>query len=135
MKELSHNYHDWYILGISTDVNTEMIELEVVSDRLRSIIRFKGVKRCRIDNFTIGNIILDTEIFAGRRFTDSLISKTAFDKLFTLPNEVQYYKETINKIKNEIFSYVEISPSYGCSVMILFSDFEEVFLEGDETGI
>jgi hypothetical protein len=129
MKKLSRNYHDWNILRISSDVEVDILEFLVASDHLQSIIRFNGVKRCRVDNFTIGNIILDIEIFTGVMFTDSLIKRTAFDKLFSLPNESKFYEAIIDKINNESLSYVEISPSYGCFAMILFSDFEEISLD------
>ena len=129
MKKFSNNYHDWYILGISTDLDKDVLELMAGSESHRSLIRFNGVKRCRIDNFTIGNIVLDIEIFTGEMFTNSLIKRTAFDKLFSLPNELQFYESIIDKIYDETLSYVEISPSYGCSATILFSDFEEISLE------
>ena len=129
MKKFSKSYHDCYIIGVLTDPDEDVLELMIGCESRRSLIRFNGVKRCRIDNFTIGNILLDMEIFTGEDFSSSIIDKTAFQKLFYFPNELQFYKNIVDEIHTETLSYVEISPSYGCNAMILFSDFEEVQLE------
>ncbi len=125
MKVNLKNYHDWYIVGAKTDIEKDVLELLVGFENNRSLIRFSGVKRCRIDNFMIGNIMLDLYIYSGPGCKKKLKISKAFNSLFLVSKESVFYEKCLNSIVDEKLLYVEISPSYGCSAMIVCEEVEE----------
>jgi len=120
------NYHDWYLVGISTNIESDNLELKLASNKKHSLLRFRNVKRCLVNDFTIGNIVLDVTILSGNmKGIDQLIGSTSFVSLVgTEPNSL-YFKNMMAEIKKGALVYVEIAPSYGCSVQIICESIEE----------
>lgn len=120
------NYHDWYLVGISTDIQSDSLELKLVSNKEHSLLRFRNVKRCLVNNFTIGNIVLDVTILSGNmEGIDRLTGSASFISLIGTDPNSTYFKNMIDEIKNGNLVYVEIAPSYGCSVQVVCKSIEE----------
>lgn len=128
MSKIQKNYHDCYIIGLLTDLENDSLELKIKDDNGQFSIIFKGVKRCRVDNFVIGNIILDLKQFSGYSDAVKLKESDAFKSLFYLSQsekERDYFETLLGLVADEKLSYVEITPSYGCSAMIICNQIEE----------
>lgn len=120
------NYHDWYLTSVTTDIERYGLELRFVKDRQSSTVSFLGVRKCIVDNFTIGNIVLDVECFSGESSVESLLTDTAFKGLFYLPGEMSNFQKMIDELRQGLLTYVEIQPSYGCDVRIICEEIKEV---------
>ena len=114
------NYHDWYLVGISTDIKSDSLELKLVYKEEHSSLCFRNVKRCLINDFTIGNIVLDVTILSGNmEGVDRLTGSASFINLIGTDPNSTYFKNMIDEIRKGDLVYVEIAPSYGCSVQVI----------------
>lgn len=126
------SYHDSNIQGVITDIDNNSLDLIINDDNDSRLIRFLGVKKCRIDNFVIGNIILDIKLYSGFDDSAKLKDSTAFKSLFFISNNkksAEYFKKVLNKISDSKLSYIEIIPSYGCTAIIVCEKIAEIVLK------
>lgn len=126
------SYHDSRIQGVITDIDNDSLGLIINDENDSRLIRFLGVKKCRIDNFVIGNIILDVKLYSGFDDAEKLKDSTAFKSLFYISNSkksAEYFKKIVNEVSEGKLSYVEVIPSYGCTVIIVCEKITEVVLK------
>ena len=124
---LKKDYHDWYLLGVSTDVNNNIIDLVLANDHECSTLRCFGVERCVINDFTIGNIVLDVCLLSGEeKAVQSLNRRNDFEELVGTNRNTPYFDKVLDKIRLGDLVYVELSPSYGCSARIICQSAREI---------
>lgn len=124
---MMNEYHDWYILGLLTDVDKDTIDLSLGQNGKRSLLRFSNVRRCIFNNFTIGNIIFDIYFCTGDLGeAQALNSSKDFAELVGTNNDTVFFKELVRRIAEGDLYYVKIIPSYGCFAQIICEDIEEL---------
>ncbi len=126
MKNFSINYHDSYLVSISTDIRDNIIEILFTDGINNSTLRFLGVTQSELNSFTIGNIVLDIELFSGNSLTDSVINDQSFKNLLGVPKESSYYNKVVQNIREGHLIYVCINTSYGCHGAIICEQIEEI---------
>lgn len=77
--EKYESFHDWYILGVAADMDSQTVELQLLFDNRRDRVRllFKGATRCWINDFLIQNIICSVKVltdFSADEYTKALLS-------------------------------------------------------------
>ena len=118
MNKLVRNYHDWYLLGVNTDIKKHTLEITLGYAEERSVIIFQNVKHCLVDKFTIGNIVLDIYVYDRKIPIERIIDNGALNELLGVPKESTYFKKIIEGIEKGTLLYAEINPSYGCTATI-----------------
>ncbi|KML19703.1 MULTISPECIES: hypothetical protein [Burkholderia] len=78
--ERYESFHDWYLLGVSADMDASSFELHLMFDHKRDRVRvcFDGATRCWVNDFLIQNIIYAMRVFSD---FDSAEYKAARAKL------------------------------------------------------
>lgn len=126
MKELINEYGDSYLTGIQTQVDERKIELYfTLQENRKASIHLLRVKRCRFDDFTIGNIIRCIYTLSGPSYED-VITKNKFFKDELDSYYKDYYQKLIRDICDEKLIFIQIASSYGCEGTIICEDFEEL---------
>jgi len=125
MSKISIDYHDSYLISISTDIKDRTIEIICTDGKNNSTLRFLGVKQSEFNSFTIGNIILDIELISGKSLTDSIVDDPSFVGLLGVSKDSPYFAKIIKEIKDESLIYISISTSYGCYGDIICEKVEE----------
>ncbi len=126
MTKLLNSYHDWCVFGVTTNMEKTILELLVGFKDHRAMINFTGVIKCRIDNFLMGNIILDFFVYHGNRYEKNLIEEKSLESLFYMPGEKPFLEKAIKSILDEELMFIELSSSYGCVALILCETVEEI---------
>lgn len=82
MDDLSEfaSFHDWYLMGISTDLKAKQVELSLQFDdgKQRARALFKGASRCLVNDFLIQNIVYEITVLTDY---ESIEYKQALDAL------------------------------------------------------
>jgi hypothetical protein len=58
------SFHDWYLLGVTADMDKQLVELRLVFDNKIDRVRllFKGASRCLVEDFLIQNIVYSLDV-------------------------------------------------------------------------
>lgn len=125
MKNISTNYHDWYLQGIKSFRNEKRLEITLEYEENEAILKFFQVRECVINNFHVGNIILDIYTYEGEIDFDKIASSSSFLKFIGVESASPYFEKVVSEIRNGSLLYVEINTSYGCEGTILCEKIEE----------
>ncbi len=128
-KILKKSYHDWNLMGITSYGELKILEFSVGFKDHRSKIKFHGVKKSRIDNFLMGNIILDFSIYHGTKYKENLMKSESFESLFYMPQQKAFHKKFIKSILDEELMFIQLNSSYGCVAVIICETVEEIEIE------
>ena len=128
MMKLEQSYHDWSLLGITVEEEQRNLEVTLGLNTQRVRIRFLEVTECHIDDFKMGNIVLDVEVFTNSPLSETYFEDSVFEELLGVSKETQYYQNIITRIEQGRLLYVEINPSYGCFAQIICEAVEEIQL-------
>lgn len=120
MKTLS-KLHDAYITGIKiTDNNNVVLFL----GNAETILTFYNVEHMKIDNFQLGNIVFEINIY------DSIENIRTIENLLCLLYNIErkrmvedWFKARINKIEKNCLILIEIVESYGTNGIILCENY------------
>ena len=126
MEKLSINYHDSYLVSISTEIENDSLELMFTDGKSHSTIRFLNVKRSLVNSFTIGNIVLGIELYSGESLNDQVVKHPSFESLFSPDRERSYFNKIVAGIREGSLVYISVSSSYGCTADIICERIEEI---------
>ncbi|MEM5373132.1 hypothetical protein V4C53_45225 [Paraburkholderia azotifigens] len=112
--EKYESFHDWYLLGIAADPDTNLVELHLMFDNKKDHARviFKGASRCLVTDFLIQNIIYSMNIL-----TDS-DTKEYRSALEALNNSYPWGRD------NPLRKIAVITPSIGAELFVEFESLE-----------
>jgi hypothetical protein len=131
MGRISGSYHDWYLIAINTDITSKNVKLTLSCDNKRIQLIFQGVKQCIINNFTIGNIILEIYIYSAEIPIQQMLENKMFIATIGGLRDSPYFNEMVEKIEKGSLLYVEIQPSIGCFGGVICEAIEEVSLPNE----
>jgi hypothetical protein len=99
-------------------LDNNMVALSIdATDKNRYEVLLSGVNKLRVNNFLEGNIIFDMVIYIN-----CLNNTELLQKLYGLDSDNQYFPKILENIKNNKLSLIQITPSYGCEMLVLCSD-------------
>jgi hypothetical protein len=114
--------HDGHLVGIMLgDDETTVILLKAESGESYEL-ELRGVRRLRAEEFLQGNIISGLTIRAGSDVSDEDIGHVY--RLGDGPKDGEYLKAAKRSTSEEGLLHLEITPSYGCSLHAIFSEYE-----------
>ncbi len=108
--------HDGYFDGLLTS-GSKSVHLFIRSDAgERSTIVLKGVEAINLSNFLAGNIIFDIVVVGSDKLTVADI-----EQLYQLqPHQAEMSQRLFSKARQQHFSVIYITPSYGAECAVLF---------------
>jgi hypothetical protein len=111
-----NDFHDANIYGIEVHASKDVVLFLENENAMRHLIKLKNVECMKLNNFRLGNIIFEINIY---HIDDSTEIKTTENLLCTLYDinkenlSEKWVKNIIGKIKNNSYILVELIESYG----------------------
>ncbi|WP_321909871.1 MULTISPECIES: hypothetical protein [unclassified Paraburkholderia] len=97
-----NHFHDWYLRGVSADMNAGIVELTLMFDdrKTRARVLFKGVSRCLMNDFLIQNIIYNAKILTDYSVEEyaralGMLEKSYFGKENHNPKPIAMFTATL----------------------------------------
>ncbi|WP_157652298.1 hypothetical protein [Burkholderia ubonensis] len=83
--EKYESFHDWYLLGLTADMDKEVVELYLMFDNKKDRARllFKGATRCWCNDFLIQNIIYSIKVLTDFNSDEYRQALAALDKSYS----------------------------------------------------
>jgi hypothetical protein len=83
--EKYESFHDWYMLGITADMDRQIVELRLMFDNRKDRVRvlFRGATRCWANDFLIQNIIYTMKILTDFESDEYRQALAALDKSYS----------------------------------------------------
>lgn len=112
--------HDKNIAGIKVKDNT--VILYIINQTEEVELHFLDSIAIRINNFKLGNIILNADIYEPK---DLVENENDLLYLLNIPKnnkKNKFYNKIKSQIKDKTFKFIEINSSYGLNGFILCKD-------------
>ncbi|NIF54010.1 hypothetical protein [Burkholderia sp. Ax-1724] len=110
-------FHDWYLIGISADMDARIMELLLILDDIAQQARviFQGASRCLVNDFLIQNIVYDAKILRDHDSTEykqalESLEKSYFGKAYYQPKPIAVFSATLGADLLVEFDSFEIKP-------------------------
>lgn len=83
--EMCESFHDWYLLGLTADMDKQVVEFQLMFDNKKELARlvFKGATRCWCNDFLIQNIIYSIRVLTDFNSDEYKQALAALDKSYS----------------------------------------------------
>jgi hypothetical protein len=120
MSQPPYSFHDGSVDGILVSGKDAKVFLRDVSGSCFTMA-LSGVERLKVDDFREGNIILRLSMLAGGKCDADLI-RDLYEPSEHDRGADEFLSRLQERVNNEKLVLVEITPSYGCSLLALCAE-------------
>lgn len=111
-----NDFHDANIYGIEVHASKDVVLFLENENAMRHLIKLKNVECMKLNNFRLGNIIFEINIYHIDDITEIKTAENLLCTLYDINKEnlsEKWVKNIIGKIKNNSYILVELIESYG----------------------
>jgi len=116
------NFHDGYLDGLRVLPEKSLILFCRQVDGKKSIITVPRIESLWASQFKEGNIIDSINFYRGNGCPEKLIRRV---QGYTCQSPVEYFEKDMAEIIKNNWSLMELTTSYGCELLALFSSSED----------
>jgi hypothetical protein len=128
MKLKLNDFHDALLVGILNELDKNQVNLLIMKNLQSYKVIFKDVKKLKIDNYQLSNIIMDFDLFTPERFKNYIKKYSnefsEFLEISGTKKNNHYLNNIINNVISNDLKYIELNTSLGCNGKILFKYYD-----------